>query len=460
MATRNSTTRVNFTKGRVDSFACPPDKPRLYLWDSGQPGLGLLATPPAGESGGAVSYIFQRKLGGRSVRLTIGDRATWTLEAARDEAKRMGVLVDSGIDPRQERKERLARAEATRLEAIRSTVTLGDAWAVYVADRESGWSEAHRHDHRQVMTAPGQPYKRQRKIESGRKAAKPPRKTRAGVLYSLRAERLEALTSERLTEWLKAETKKRPAVAARAFRLLRTFWNWAAERPEYRGMVDPTAVLTKEVRRKVPHQKPKDDCLQREQVAPWFEAVRKIPNPVVGAYLQGLLLTSARSGKLTHLQWGDVDFQWRSLTLRDKAEGERTIPLTPYLSSLLQALPRRTLPNGKRNPWVFSSPTTEHGRMGEANHAHTRAVGAAGLPPLTLHGLRRSFGTLSERVECPVGVVAQIQGHKPSAIAEKHYRRRPLDLLRQWHDKIEGWILTEAGIQQPQWGAPALRMVR
>lgn len=32
-------------------------------------------------------------------------------------------------------------------------------------------------------------------------------------------------------------------------------------------------------------------------------------------------------------------------------------------------------------------------------------------------------------------MVAQIQGHKPSAIAEKHYRRRPLDLLR-----IEAWL--------------------
>jgi len=40
-----------------------------------------------------------------------------------------------------------------------------------------------------------------------------------------------------------------------------------------------------------------------------------------------------------------------------------------------------------------------------------------------------------------MGIVAQIQGHKPSAIAEKHYRRRPLDLLRKWHDQIEAWIL-------------------
>ncbi|NBY16148.1 MAG: preprotein translocase, partial [Betaproteobacteria bacterium] len=63
-----------------------------------------------------------------------------------------------------------------------------------------------------------------------------------------------------------------------------------------------------------------------------------------------------------------------------------------------------------------------------------------------VHGLRRSFGTLAEWVEMPTGVVEQIMGHKPSAIAEKHYRRRPIDLLRQWHIKLENWILQEAGV--------------
>ena len=84
--------------------------------------------------------------------------------------------------------------------------------------------------------------------------------------------------------------------------------------------------------------------------------------------------------------------------------------------------------------------------MQEPRIAHNRALAAAGLPHLTLHGLRRSFGSLAEWVECPVGIVAQIQGHKPSAIAEKHYRVRPLDLLRMWHQRIEAWILAEAGI--------------
>ena len=50
-------------------------------------------------------------------------------------------------------------------------------------------------------------------------------------------------------------------------------------------------------------------------------------------------------------------------------------------------------------------------------------------------------------------------GHAPSAIAEKHSRRRPLDLLRMWHTKIEGWMLAVAGIEQPEKGVLRLKAV-
>ena len=59
------------------------------------------------------------------------------------------------------------------------------------------------------------------------------------------------------------------------------------------------------------------------------------------AYLQALLLTGARREELAALSWSDVDFQWNSLTIKDKVESKRTIPLKPYVSSLLAALPRR-----------------------------------------------------------------------------------------------------------------------
>jgi integrase len=150
--------------------------------------------------------------------------------------------------------------------------------------------------------------------------------------------------------------------------------------------------------------------------------------------------------------------------MNDKVEGTggRTIPLTPYLASLLRNLQRlNEMPPNKRqaarlsergeqwepSEWVFTSKTASDGKIAEPRHAHNRALAPTGLPHISLHGLRRSFGTLSEWVEVPVGVVAQLQGHKPSAIAEKHYRRRPLDLLRMWHDKIETWMLEQAKVK-------------
>ena len=219
----------------------------------------------------------------------------------------------------------------------------------------------------------------------------------------------------------------------------------------------------------------KKDALQREQLAVWFDAVRGIHNPVVAAYLQTVLLTGARPGEVLAMQWKDLNTKWKGLTIRDKVEGERTIPLTPYLSSLLRDLHRRneTAPTVRRlktlkghgrewepSPWVFSSPTSATGRLEEPSIAHRKAIAAAGLPALSLHGLRRSFGSLSEWCEVPVGVVAQIMGHKPSATAEKHYRERPLDLLRMWHTRIETWILEQAGIEQPSEEAkPGLKVV-
>jgi integrase len=100
----------------------------------------------------------------------------------------------------------------------------------------------------------------------------------------------------------------------------------------------------------------------------------------------------------------------------------------------------------RRNEWVFSSPTAASGRLTDPSIAHRKACAIAGLD-LTLHELRRSFASLCEWIEMPAGIAAQIQGHKPQSVREQNYIRRPLDLLRMWHVKIEAWILEQAGIE-------------
>ncbi len=444
---KQTVAKINFTSARVDSFECPPGSSQVFLWDSRSPGLGLRAT-----RSGAKSYIFQAKLHGVTIRLTIGDTRSWTIAAAQEEGRRLQTLVDKGVDPREHKAEEKAAHTGRRAEARRREVTLGEAWDAYVVARKPHWGELHHHDHVRLSAAGGLQRQRSKRL------------TQAGPLASLRPLRLAELSSQQLTDWLSEEASKRPTSTALAFRLLRGFIHWTSDVPDYRGQIPTDVCSARLVKDALPKVRAKEgDVLQREQLAAWFAAVRELSNRTASVYLQGLLLTGARREELAALTWNDVDFKWRSLTLNDKVEGTggRVIPLTPYLKQLLMALKvaqehtsgiysravqTPTDGNETRPNWVFVSRTSANGRIAEPRSSHVKALRAAGLPHLTLHGLRRSFGTLSEWCETPVGVVAQIQGHKPSAIAEKHYRRRPIDLLRKWHDQIENWILTEAGI--------------
>ncbi|MES2355203.1 MAG: integrase family protein [Pseudomonadota bacterium] len=415
--------KVNFTAERVEGFKCESGKQQTIFWDGKAPGLGMRVT-----ASGAKSFIFEARLHGKTLRLTIGDKRTWSIGKAQAEATRLKTLTDQGIDPRQQKADQRAKAEAAQAETKRQNLTLGEVWPLYLEARKGKWSERHYQDHLNLATPGGI----KKKLGSGLTIAAP-----LAVLMPLL---LSELTGNRIAEWLESEAAKRPTNAAQSFRLLRAFIRWVADIPAYRGIISADAYSTRAVRDALPKNQAKDgDCLQREQLPAWFDAVRKIQNPVISAYLQGLLLTGARREELAGLKWTDVDFQWRSLTIRDKVEGLRIIPMTPYLAHLLACLPRR-------NQWVFSSLTAADGKIAEPRIAHAKALQAAGLPHVSLHGLRRSFGSLCEWVEMPAGISAQIMGHKPSALAEKHYRRRPLDLLRMWHDKIEIWILEQAGI--------------
>ena len=421
--------RENFTVERVAGFKCDPSKKQRIHWDGKTPGLGLRVTAT-----GAKSYIFETRLHGKTLRLTIGDVRTWAIGKAQAEATRLKALTDQGIDPRHLAAEQRAKVEAAAIEKRRQDLTVAEAWDAYLEARKGKWSARHLADHKQQA----------RGADAERRSGKGPLKP--GPLAALMPLPLKVLTPAKVAAWLEKETKTRPTVAALAYRLLRAFVNWCGEHEEYKGAVQLEAVSTRKVKELVPRAKSKDDVLQREQLATWFKAVGELGNQVMRAYLVGLLLTGARSRELQGLKWADVDFQWNSMRIADKVEeGGRVIPLTPYLASLLGPLPRR-------NEWVFSSVArnSKSGRIEDAYTQHTEALKKAGLPHVSLHGLRRSFGTLSEWVECPVGVVAQIQGHKPSATAEKHYRRRPLDLLRMWHTRIEAWILEQADIEQPK----------
>ena len=449
--------RENFTADRVAGFKCLPGKQQTIYWDAKTPGLGLRVT-----TAGAKSYIFETKLNKKTLRLTIGDVRTWAVGDAQKKATSLKALTDEKIDPRQLRAEELAVAaaklaeeESKSKERSRGEVPLSEAWQDYLEDRQPHWSPRHYNNH-VALAKPGGT-KRARGRRQGDEG-----NTLPGPIFPILSTRLTNLDSETVKAWLRKEVVRGPTQAESAYRKLRTFATWCASVKKYAGIVPSDAFTHREVRAEVPKMKPKDDCLQREQLSPWFKAVREINNPFISAYLQILLLTGSRRNELAPLKWVDVEFTWKKLTIRDKVEGERTIPLTPYVAFLLMDLRRRneTPPNIRRmnkslednapwkpSPYVFTSKTAASGYIAEPRIAHNQALRVAGIDGLTIHGLRRSFGTLCEWVDTPTGISAQIMGHKPSALAEKHYRRRPIDMLRTWHEMIEAWILEQAGIE-------------
>lgn len=429
-----ASSRQKLTFERIRKFTLPEGKTQTFLWDADVTTLACRVTS------GAKAFVFQSVYAGKTIRMTIGNVNDWRIDEARAEARRLQTLIDTGIDPRIAKAEKIAANVSNQAEAQKGKILFSTAWEEYLEELKTGisaktkrpYSQRYIDDHIRLSDRGGNP----KKVGDGLTLAAP--------LSCFLDLPLSELSSPLIADWLTKERQTRPTVTANAYRILRTFLKWVVESKQYQGIIPADLTQDRNVRKMVPVSASKaDDCLQKEQLKSWFIEVRTIKNPVISSYLQVLLLTGARREEIASLCWSDVDFKWSSMRIKDKVEGERTIPLTPYVSTLLLKLNERSKNAAKEVSWVFASKESKSGKIVEPRKAHNQALERADLPHISIHGLRRSFGTLAEWVEVPTGIVAQIMGHKPSALAEKHYRRRPLDLLRKWHEKIETWILEQ-----------------
>jgi integrase len=419
--------------GLIDALVCPPGKMQAFLRDRTTRGLRVRVT-----ANGAKSYVFEGKLNRQTIRQTIGDVRSWSIGAAQKEANRLRVLLDNGIDPRELAREQLAERAAREVEPASRSVTVADLWPRYMAEgkpkRRNAWKPRYVIDLNKAASLGGEPKKR------GKGMTKP------GHLAGLMPLPLASIDQDVIRDWYAYEAKTAPIQAARAVAMFSGFLGWCATKKDLRALVNRDAARASELGDVLPGVNKRRDALEIDQLPAWFASTEKLRSRTAAAYLQGLVLTGARREELAGLRWADVDFRWSRLTIADKVDATRVIPLTPYMAHLLAGLPRARSKDGKTpNPFVFSSPMSGSGRIAEPRAPHGDVLADAGIPHVSIHGLRRTFSLLGEAAGAPAGAIAQVMGHKPSAIAEG-YRPRSIDALRPYLALIEVFILGRAGI--------------
>ncbi|WP_194714146.1 tyrosine-type recombinase/integrase [Noviherbaspirillum soli] len=430
MAREPETRTINLTEQRVRELTCPEGKTDVFYPDEKVKGFTVRV-----YATGVRTFVYRYRILGKSAKIVIGSIHDMHVSEARRQAQKYGQLVAEGKDPREAKADNLAGVRARQEEAKRKAVTFRDAWETYLEARKSHWGERNYLDH--IRTS-----------------AERTKKQQAGVLARFSPIPLNKFTSQAIADMVREESPKRPTAVSQAYRYLRAFIRWLQDVPQYQGIVSADLYKSRQIRDSLPKSKAKNgDCLERPHLAAWFREVQAIPNPIISTYLQGLLLTGARREELAKLQWKDIDLKAGRMILDDKVDKDsgRTIPIPPYLTSLFDKLKAQGEGYAKKkgrdlSPYVFESKSADRGYIAEPRIAHNQALERAELPHVSLHGLRRSFATLAEESGAASGLIAQIQGHRPSAIAEKHYKRRSQEVLLGWHTRIEAWFLGQAGI--------------
>ena len=417
----------DLTHGLLERAACPNDKAFVLVKDSAKKGLRLRATRAGGKH-----WQFETRVKGRLFTRALGEWPTVSIFEARALAHDLRGLTEKGIDPRVEekkQKEELADHQAAMASAaVARALTVGEVWPLYLKTgrpkRKDAWKPRYRAD-LLTMAGPG-----------GEKKKRGQGVTRPGPLFPLMSLRLANVNEDTLTSWFENEALSSKQQATRALMMFNGFLRWCAARPEYRKLIDRNAGKAAAIMENLPRTTRRTDALEAAQVASWWGSVENLSNRTASTYLRALLLTGARREELASLTWTNVDFLWFKLTIADKIDATRTIPLTPYLSTLLASLPRL-------NNFVFAS-VSKSGRIVDVRSSHSKALQAAGIGHLSLHGLRRSFSLLGEAAGAPEGAIAQVMGHRPSGTAEG-YRPRSIDALRPYLHQIEVHILTLVG---------------
>lgn len=384
--------KAKITKRLVDSTQ--PAATEFLVFDTILSGFCLKVTPA-----GAKTYLVRYRMGGRGTpqrKVTIGKHGSpWTADQARSEAELILAQVRRGIDPVEEKRERLARA-FTMAELADRYLTQH----VEMKNKASTQKEFARLVERIIKPALGK-----------YAVANVTRGDISALHHRLRG------TPRQANHVL--------AVLSKMFHLAEV-WGFRPDGSNPCRLIERYA------------EKARERFLDDAEVARLGEALasleydRRELDGVLNA-VRLLLLTGCRVGEILALRWGDVDLSRRVIVIRDAKAGGRVHDIGAPTAAFLSDLPRV-------GEWVLSGLSADKPLpKSTLSHGWTRIRAAAGLDDVRLHDLRHTTGTYTGQAGANAFLVRDRLGHKTLAMTGR-YVNRDAEPLRALADSVEGRI--------------------
>jgi integrase len=399
---------VKLTKSVVEKLPVPAAGQEIYR-DGELRGFGVRVT-----SGGARTYIVEKRIGGKVRRVKIG-RADDALpaEKARRLAQEFLGKVAGGTNP-------IAEKTAVKAQAI----TLGEVLDDYLVARGDKLKPRTREQYRDM-------------IEARRRDDSPL------AFADWRNKRIADITTELVQRRHRELSEGHgPAWANLGMRVLRLLINYASMRFDDGSSkpliaVNPVkrlgqARLWNDVERR-------ETVLRVEDMPAWHEGLGAI-SAVGRDYLLVVLLTGLRRREAAALKWADVDIERsRTLTVRDTKNGRNHV--LPLSTQLLDLLARRQAATD--GPFVF--PGRKAGTCIVEPKTLTAAVAKACNVRTSVHDLRRTFATTAERLDISSYAVKRLLNHMTGSDVTAGYIVTDIERLRRPMQAISDFLFRAMG---------------
>ena len=390
---------MRITKSFIDKVPLPQISPdgkssQAFYRDSVISGFGLRVT-----SGGAKSFIVEKRVDGRVKRKTLGRYGNLTLEQARKEAQKFLGKVATGIDPIREVQEQRAQR-----------ITLKAAFEDYLATRKSLKPNT-LNDYNRSMRE---------------------------MFKDWQSKALKDINRDMVLNRHTEYGQRSPARADNGMRILRAVFNHALQRYQDTSgkpflVANPVDVLS--------HQRAwykverRQSLIKDHQLKAWYDATMQLNTQTTRDYLHLVLLTGLRRTEAATLTWEQVDFKDKTLTITETKNGRvHRLPFSDAIEALLE---RRF--KEQESPYVFPS-DAERGHLSEPRTAIKRVSDLSGVT-FTLHDLRRTFITAAERLDIPAYALKRLMNHKDPNDVTDGYIIFDVERLRLPMQKITDFFI-------------------